>query len=361
MDPAQAERILALLAYLAPILAARARRILALLLLNTFLLLFLAAFGLVPAPLAVAPLLPLAAAAAGPGPLLWAAVAVAAVLAALALVSLVIFLKMTRPPRKTTYDWTPGELGLPYEEFTVKTPDGITLRGWLIRGGDKGPVVAAHGYTSNMGSHYMRVAVEGLARRGYTVAAFDFRGHGSSEGSYTTVGPKEATDLETVVNWVLEKTGREKAALIGYSMGAMTSIIVASRSPRVAVAVADSPPPGLPQAIERGLTYFAHLPPALAAILKPFLEAWARILYGVKPSDYVMWRLAEHSNAHLLVVVGSEDPLVTVEEAERIAAAARKAGRDGEAHVVEGVGHVETVKDPGYIDLVEGFIARHLE
>jgi len=360
VNPAQAERILALLAYLAPILAAGARRVLALLILNMFLLLFLAAFGLIPAPLAAAPLIPLAAAAFGAEPLLWVAAAVAAVLAALALAALLIFLKMTRPPRKTVYDWTPRDLGLPYEDFTVETPDGITLRGWLIRGGDKGPVVAAHGYTSNMGAHYMRVAVEGLARRGYTVAVFDFRGHGSSGGSYTTVGPREAVDLETVVDWVLGRTGGEKAALIGYSMGAMASIIVASRSPRVAVAVADSPPPGLPQAIERGLTYFAGLPAALTWVLKPFLEAWAWILYGVKPSDYVMWRLAEHSKAHLLVVIGDRDPFVTAEEAEMIAAAARRAGREGRVHVVKGAGHVETVKDPGYVDLVEGFIAGHL-
>lgn len=350
--------LLRVLLSLIPLLASP--RILYSILLALTTLTFLAALGFVPLPALAAPALA-AAAYTAPQLLVYALAAAAAAIAILAAFTLVVLLKMTRPPRKKSYEWTPGQLGLPYEEFTVESSDGVELHGWLIRGGDKGPVVAAHGYTSNMGAAYMRKAVEGLARRGYTVATFDFRGHGSSGGSYTTVGPRESDDLEAVIDWLLARTGARGVALIGYSMGAMTSIITAARDERVRAVVADSPPPGLPQAMRRGLTYFAHLPGWLASLLTPFLEAWARIIYRVNPREYVMWDLAARGRAHILVVVGTEDPLVTVEEAERIAGAARRAGRDGEVYVVEGVGHVETVRDPRYLDVVEGFIAGHME
>ncbi len=352
-------RAILLLAPLLPVLAARMGRLLGLLLLNVTVILVLAAFGVVPAPLALVPLASTALFVAGWEAAAWAVLAACIVLAVLAVAALLIMVKMTRPPRKKVYEWTPEALGLPYEEFTVRSRDGVELKGWLIRGGGKGPVIVAHGYTSNMGATYTRVAAEGLVRRGYTVALFDFRGHGSSGGSYTTVGPKEAGDLLDVADWLLRKTGASRVALVGYSMGAMASILAASMDERVAVVVADSPPPGLPQAVKRGLTYFAGAPGWLASLLAPFLYLWAYILYGVWPPSYVMWDAAARSHAHLLVVVGDQDPLVTVEEAERIAAAARSAGRDGEVHVVRGAGHVRTVEEPGYVDVVEGFIAGH--
>lgn len=277
--------------------------------------------------------------------------------AGLLLFSLVVLLKMSRPKRNTVYEWTPDASGLEYEEFTVRSRDGTRLVGWFIRGGGMGPVIVAHGYTSNMGNGtYMRTAIEGLAKSGFDVATFDFRAHGRSGGKACTVGVRESWDLEAVIDWVLEKTGKKRVALVGYSMGAMTAIIVGSRDDRAAVVVADSPPPGIPQSIVRGLKVFAGLPGWLA----PLVKMWGRLLYGFNPDEYVMQRLAEKSKAHLMVVVGTRDVFITVDEAERIVEAARRAGKDAELFVVEGAEHVRAVEHPEYVDKISSFIEKHL-
>lgn len=275
----------------------------------------------------------------------------------LLLFSLIVLLKMSRPNRNTIYEWTPDKSGLEYEEFTVKSRDGTELVGWFIKGGGKGPVIVAHGYTSNMGNgSYMKTAIEGLVKKGFDVATFDFRAHGRSKGTTCTVGVRESWDLETVIDWVLDKTGKDKVALVGYSMGAMTAIIVGSRNDKTAVVVADSPPPGLPQSIERGLKVFAGLPGWLA----PLVKMWGGLLYGFNPDEYVMWKLAEKSKAHLMVVVGTKDVFITVDEAKKIVEAARKAGKDAELFIVEGAEHVKTVEHPEYVDRISSFIEKHL-
>lgn len=281
---------------------------------------------------------------------------IGAVLAFL-LFTLLVFLKMTNPPRKEVYEWTPEKSGYEYMDLATASKDGTKLYGWHIKGGGKGLVIVAHGYTENMGNgSYVRKAIEGMLSRGFDVVVFDFRGHGRSGDAPSTVGPREAEDIIAIIDWAEKKLGAERVALIGYSMGAMASIIASTMDDRIAVVVADSPPPGLPQAIARGLKVFAGLPGGLAS----FMKLWARLLYKVNPNNYVMWDLAAETKAALMVVVGSKDPLISVDEAKRIVKAAKGAGAPAELFVVDDVGHVETVKHPEYIEKIAAFIEENL-
>ena len=90
------------------------------------------------------------------------------------------------------------------------------------------------------------------------------------------------------------------------------------------------------------------------------MKLWARLLYKVNPDNYVMWDLAAKTKAALMVVVGTKDPFISVDEAQRIVEAARKAGVPAELFVVDGVGHVETVKHPEYIEKIAAFIEENL-
>jgi len=281
---------------------------------------------------------------------------IGAVLAFL-LFTLLVFLKMTNPPHKEMYEWTPKKSGYEYTDFATASKDSTKLYGWYIKGGGKGLVIVAHGYTENMGNgSYVRKAIEGMLSRGFDVVTFDFRGHGRSGDAPSTVGPREAEDIIAVIDWAEKKLGTKRVALIGYSMGAMASIIASTMDDRVAVVVADSPPPGLPQAAARGLKVFAGLPEWLAS----FMKLWARLLYNVNPDNYIMWVLAARTRAALMVVVGTKDPFISVGEAQHIVEAARKAGVQAELFIINDVGHVETINHPEYIEKIAAFIEENL-
>lgn len=112
-----------------------------------------------------------------------------------------------------------------------------------IRGekaGEGPPVVLCHGITATRRSvlHGSRR----LERDGYSVIAYDARGHGESDPAPAGQGygyPRLAGDLEALV---AEQVGKSRFVLAGHSMGAHTAISYALRhSDRVAGLVAIGP------------------------------------------------------------------------------------------------------------------------
>jgi len=92
---------------------------------------------------------------------------------------------------------TPGDFGLAYEDVTFQANDGVTLSGWLVRGGTDKIVIQTHfgvqcsrsGYTPE-GKGRPRMWSEDipflkhinwLVDHGYSVLAYDFRNHGASD------------------------------------------------------------------------------------------------------------------------------------------------------------------------------------
>src|SRR6266700_3887774 len=86
------------------------------------------------------------------------------------------------------------------EDFDVRAPDGVLLRGWKVR--PKNPngswVLLFHGVADN------RVGVIGqsefLLRAGYSVVMMDARAHGASGGPIATYGWLERTDTHAMID-----------------------------------------------------------------------------------------------------------------------------------------------------------------
>jgi pimeloyl-ACP methyl ester carboxylesterase len=82
-----------------------------------------------------------------------------------------------------------------------------------------------------------------LQAAGYIVLAFDFRGHGDSEGSLDP--PSAAVDLTTAVSYLRShrQVDRGRIGLVGASMGGMASVIVGAQDPgvRTVAAISSSP------------------------------------------------------------------------------------------------------------------------
>ncbi len=250
------------------------------------------------------------------------------------------------PERSVPVD-TPADYGFSFEEFSVETVDGVTIRGWVINPLDEPPAVfiVMHGYTSNRYSDYVRAVANELASRGYTVIVFDFRGHGLSGGDYTTIGPREVLDAKAVIDYASSRWPGRPIILVGFSMGGAVAYVVGAEDDRVTCVVADSPYYRLETVVPRWVENVMGLPAWYGELIQFYGALMAGVNLSFGPAN------VEHMDKPLLVVYGTLDPLVTRNEMENLA----KRSPYGRLLVVEGAEHVRAYKVLGvekYVDEV---------
>ncbi len=281
-------------------------------------------------------------------------IALAAISLVLALLLLVTYRLVS--PRRYVGDWSPGDLGLEYDEISFETEDGLRLSGWWIPGSRPITIVLLHGYSVSRWAFYIRKMVEHLSLRGYNLLAFDFRAHGTSEGRFTTLGSSEILDLRAAIAWLRrERPGEsDTVGLVGFSMGGLVAMMGLAEG-LAAAGIADSPPIFPDRTGARGLRYFAGLPP----IIYPLVKFLARLLTGARTVNALA--LARKIRRPLLLIVGKDDPLVRVEEVEEFALANRDVNPHVELWTGEG-GHVRVMEAEAhrYWRRILNFLARHL-
>jgi uncharacterized protein len=134
----------------------------------------------------------------------------------------------------------PGFLSLPWAEADIPSPLGYPIRARALRGPEPRLALFHHGIGWNWTG--MARCMELFRARGWTVVAFDSRGHGDSGGGRPSYGILESRDMKAVADWAL---GRFPASggfvALGESMGAATALMYAALDPRLDAAVADCP------------------------------------------------------------------------------------------------------------------------
>lgn len=249
------------------------------------------------------------------------------------------------------YALSPFEVGAEATDVTFTAADGTRLAGWWFDRPEATRVaVVSHGHRGSKSD--MLGIGPGLWREGWAVLLYDFRGNGDSADGPQSLAHYEQQDLHAAIDLVSELRPGLPIDLVGFSMGAATSILVAADEPRVARVVADSPfadMHGVIEAAARG----RHLPPVPLVGLVDRITGWR---YGyrfgdVQPLDVVA-RIAPRP---LLILHGTEDSVIPVEHSRRLAAAA---GPGCELCIVEGVDHCGAyfADRPGYIDRVVAFL-----
>lgn len=128
------------------------------------------------------------------------------------------------------------------ENVSLRTSDGLTLRGWFIPGSADKAAVLVHGRNTNRlaSDHTLRVA-RWLRDAGYSLLLFDLRGHGESDGERFSLGQHERKDVAAAVDHLTARgfpAGR--IVLVGESMGAGVAIQAVALRPDVAAVAADS-------------------------------------------------------------------------------------------------------------------------
>lgn len=116
---------------------------------------------------------------------------------------------------------------IPKEDVHVKSYDNLKLHGIYIPSFDKKSdklAIVIHGYQSKATD--MIIIGQMYAKMGFQVVLTDLRGHGESEGDFTTFGFYEKYDLKKWINFAVRTYGADmKILLHGVSMGAATCMM----------------------------------------------------------------------------------------------------------------------------------------
>jgi len=251
----------------------------------------------------------------------------------------------------------PCRLSPDAEPWSVRTRDGLMLRGWRLVAGGPGRrlIVLVHG----MWSAWPEMAELGrdLHQRGFDVLLFDLRGHGQSDPARLSLGARERADLRAVMEWA-GKAGYDEHRIgwLGYSMGAAALVMEGASNPAIHAAVLDSPYGDLPRLLETQLSRHSGLP----GWFNPGILACARWLYGLRIEELVPVEAASRwGDRPMLLIHGEADSTVPVEQARRLG---RALGSACTTAFLPGVEHVEAYRDDpgGYVGLIAEFFDRSL-
>ncbi|MBO0686843.1 MAG: alpha/beta fold hydrolase, partial [Candidatus Dormibacteraeota bacterium] len=258
--------------------------------------------------------------------------------------------RVTVHPRRWSDGPTPAQRGWSYRDVSFRDGAGLTLRGWWIPGTRHQTVVMVHGWTSSrqepMGkSGYLHDA-------GYNLLLFDLRGHGTSDGDYTTLGWAEPDDVTSAVR-LAHRLDRGPVALLGYSMGASAALEAAARGADVRAVVEDSGFAVLTDVIRAGFSRFTGLP--ADPFVYPMLGI-GQVDLGVDAGRIRPVDDAARLKKPLLAIVGTADRTVPPEEGYALYQAARG---PKQLLVIPGAVHVGGYyREPGlYRDTVLAFLA----
>ena len=146
---------------------------------------------------------------------------------------------MVKPGQAPVFD-SPANYGLPYEDVTFTTEDGVRLSGWLVGNSTDRVIVQSHfgvqcsrcGFTQQ-GKGLMKNALwtsdikflehaKPIVDAGYSLLMYDMRNHGESEQKgYVSWGQLERKDLLAAVQFVTShpRLSRANIGLLSICMG----------------------------------------------------------------------------------------------------------------------------------------------
>src|SRR6202165_5659163 len=166
------------------------------------------------------------------------------------------------PPKPRPLDdftFTPFEFQADYEEVELVTADRINFGAWHFRQpGSPQTVIVSGGHKGQrQGSLGISVA---LWRKGFNVILYSYRGMPGSDRAPITFGIKEVLELQAVIAFARKRIANARIGLLGYSMGAVVSLLGAAGEPGVQALVLDSPFSDLRSLLIENVRHASKLP-----------------------------------------------------------------------------------------------------
>jgi len=208
------------------------------------------------------------------------------------------------------------------EEDSITTPDGVVLRGWILRGhrGNGDAVIVLHGLGDN------RIGMTGYAQlflaHGFTVLMPDARGRGVSGGPLATYGLIERNDIHQWFDFLQAKEHPRCIFGMGESMGAAELLQSLSVGTRFCAVVAESPFATFREIGYDRMGQPFHLGPWVGwSVLRPVIEVAflrARWKYGLRLWDVSPEDSVEASKVPVLLIHGQVDSNIPVRHSRMI-------------------------------------------
>lgn len=124
-----------------------------------------------------------------------------------------------------------------FEEVSLATEDGVTLKGWYRAPANGAAILLLHGAGSSRES--IRPYATFLVRHGYGVLALDLRGHGESAGKTNKLGWQGTRDVGAAVAFLQDRDEVQAIGGLGLSMGGEVLLGAAADYPAISAIVAD--------------------------------------------------------------------------------------------------------------------------
>ena len=163
--------------------------------------------------------------------------------------------------------FTPWEFQADYEEVALETADSVHFGAWFFRQpGSPQTIVVSPGHKGQ------RQAVLGICvllwRKGFNVITYSYRGMPGSDRRRVTLGIDEVNELQAAIAFARQRVKGARIGLLGYSMGAVVSLLGGAGEPSIEAFVLDSPFSDLRKLLSENIARLAHLPgrPIVAAV-----------------------------------------------------------------------------------------------
>lgn len=237
------------------------------------------------------------------------------------LVSFLIAQGVTKADRGAQEDH-PSNYGLVFEDVEFPSRRGdVMLSSWYLPGGDSSPhLIFVHGLGSDRsGDNAVELAAR-MVEEGHSVLLFDLRGHGSSGGDKVSGGYFERWDVLGAFDYLMKQgIDPDRTGLIGFSMGAATSILAAAEEPLITALVADSPYANASDLISRKAARKTPFPLWLMPVFIPTTKLMAKEIYGIDICELSPERAVERLDYPILVIHATDDQRIPLEQGLRVA------------------------------------------
>jgi dipeptidyl aminopeptidase/acylaminoacyl peptidase len=186
----------------------------------------------------------------------------AAVTAVLAGACAVLYRRLFVPARGEWLDdflFTPWEFQADYEEVELLTADGVHFGAWFFRQPGSPQVVVVSPGHKGQRQAVLGICV-GLWRKGFNVVAYSYRGMPGSDRRRVTMGIDEVNELQAAIAFARRRVKGARIGLLGYSMGAVVSLLGGAGEPSIEAFVLDSPFSDLRRLLEENVARVTRLP-----------------------------------------------------------------------------------------------------
>jgi fermentation-respiration switch protein FrsA (DUF1100 family) len=282
-----------------------------------------------------------------------------ALIAIYVVLAYVVYHRAFVPPRPFYLDdfsFTPYEFQADYEDVELVTADGVAFGAWYFRQPGAPQTIIVSGGHKGQRQGALGISVS-LWRKGFNVILYSYRGMSGSDRAPVTFGIKEVLELQAVIAFARKRIPNARIGLLGYSMGAVVSLLGAAGEPGVEALVLDSPFSDLRTLLVENVRRRARLPGTPFVWLAGLM---LRARGGIRLADCSpIAVLSSLEPRPLFFIHGGADELTSVNHSRRLYDAYRG---PREIWIVQGAPHTGAyfADRPLYVERVAGFFARNL-